>query len=591
MLASERILALDIGASSVKIGEFQATHGQGLRLINFNYADLGLDPEHEENRKALIVAALRNILKEKHIKPGKVIFSVPGQSVFTRFVKLPPVDESKVVQIIQYEAQQNVPFPIEEVIWDYQLLGSTDGGNLEVVLLAIKSDIIEDLNEGIESAGLNTDMVDVAPMALYNALRYNEGETEGCTLVVDIGARTTNLLFVEGNRIFTRSIPIAGNAITQSIAAEFGVSFQEAEQLKKEKGFVALGGAYEEPPDPQQAQISKIIRHMMTRLHSEIARSINFYRTQQGGGSPTRALLSGGSSILPYTDRFFKEKLQVPVEYFNPFHNITLDPSISRDELQRCAHFFGEVVGLALRRMSECPIEVNLLPQTIRARKQAQQRRPFLVGAAVSVLLIPLCLLGFAQRAGTLKQRQLDEVIEKVNRLEGLKNAIAQKQEEATRIAKRANEISTLAERRAWWPLFFEDLNKRLVSNIWLASIAPAEAPVPGAQAGIGAAPAPEGGDLLRRRFEMAAGAATGEGGAPVTGAAQTNAPIAYLRICGAGNHGPDDLKRVDEFKERLRASPYFEKDGVVIEVPPPMVKEGVFTFTLRAKLSKPIEY
>lgn len=594
MLASERIIALDIGASSVKVGEFHATRGQELRLINFNYADLGLDPEHEENRKALIVAALRNILREKHIRPGKVIFSVPGQSVFTRFVKLPPVDESKVVQIIQYEAQQNVPFPIEEVIWDYQLLGSTEGGGLEVVLLAIKSDIIEDLNKGIEDAGLDTEMVDVAPMALYNALRYNEGDVEGCTLMMDIGARTTNLLFVEGNRMFTRSIPIAGNAITQSIAAEFGISFQEAEQLKKEKGFVALGGAYEEPPDPQQAQISKIIRHVMTRLHSEIARSINFYRTQQGGGAPGRALLSGGSSILPYSDRFFKEKLQIPVDYFNPFHNVTLDPSISRDELARCAHFFGEVVGLALRRMSECPIEVNLLPQTIRARKQAYQKRPFLAGAAVSVLLIPLCLIGFAQRAGSLKQAQLDEVTQKVQALETLKSSITQKQQEVDQIRRHADNIANLVEQRSWWPMLFEDLSQRLVSNIWLASIAPGDAAITGIAGSTDTAfSSPVDSEaILRRRFQMEAGERTrGTGSAAPAGTVATNAPVTFLRICGAGNHGPDDLKRVYEFKEKLRSSSFFEKDGVDIEVPPPMIREGAFTFTLRAKLAKPLKY
>jgi type IV pilus assembly protein PilM len=125
MLGSERIIALDIGASTVKIGEFQASKSHGLRLTNFNFADLGIDPEHEENRKALIVSTIRNVLREKKFRTKSVVFSVSGQSVFTRFVKLPPVDESKVVQIIQYEAQQNVPFPIDEVIWDYQLIGNT----------------------------------------------------------------------------------------------------------------------------------------------------------------------------------------------------------------------------------------------------------------------------------------------------------------------------------------------------------------------------------------------------------------------------------------------------------------------------------
>ena len=414
MLAPDRILALDIGASTVKVGEFQASKTHGLRLTNFNYADLGIDPEHEENRKALIVSTIRNVLREKNIRSTRVVFSVSGQSVFTRFVKLPPVDESKVVQIIQYEAQQNVPFPIDEVIWDYQLVGNTQQGELEVVLLAIKSDIIEELNEGVESAELRTETVDVAPMALYNSVRYNEGDTEGCTMVIDIGARTTNLLFLEKNRVFSRSIPIAGNAITQSVAAEFNIPFLEAEQLKRSKGFVALGGAYAEPGDEQQARVSKIIRNVMTRLHAEVARSINFYRSQQGGSAPSRMLLSGGSSILPYTDRFFKEKIQIPIEYFNPFRNVDIDPSISREELARCAHFFGEVIGLGLRKLSECPLEVNLLPRSIRTRMQMAQKRPYLAGAAMCLLLIPLCWLVYTKKTASLKEQQLKDVQQQV---------------------------------------------------------------------------------------------------------------------------------------------------------------------------------
>ena len=453
MLASERILALDIGASSVKVAEFHAKHGQGLKLTNFNYVEIGTDPELEENRKALVIAAVQNVLREKNIRPGKVVFSVPGQSVFTRFVKLPPVEESKVVQIIQYEAQQNVPFPIEEVIWDYQLLGSGEGGALEVVLFAIKSEIIEEMADDIESTGLKTEMVDVAPMALYNAYRYNEGETTGCTLMLDIGARTTNLLFIEGSRIFTRSIPIAGNAITQGIASELGITFQDAEKLKKEKGFVALGGAYEEPPDPQQAQISKIIRHVMTRLHSEIARSINFYRTQQNGSAPTRVLLSGGSSIMPYTDRFFGEKTQVPVEYFNPFRAVQVADEVPREDLSRCAHFFGEVVGLALRRMSECPIEVNLLPKSLRARKLTRQKRPYFIGSAISALLIPICLFAYSKQAVTLKDRQLKALTQTVGKIQDLDSNIQKKQAETNQLRRRADQIVDLINQRFWWPL------------------------------------------------------------------------------------------------------------------------------------------
>ncbi len=591
MLGSERILALDIGASTIKAGEFQAAKGHGLRLTNFNYADLGVDPEHDEGRKALIVSTVRNVVREKNIKAKSVVFSVSGQAVFTRFVKLPPVDESKVAQIIQYEAQQNVPFPIDEVIWDYQLLGSNAQGELEVVLLAIKSDIIEELTEGIESAGLRTEMVDVAPMALYNAVRYNYGDLEGCTMVVDLGARTTNLLFLEQNRVFSRSIPIAGNAITQSIAAEFNVPFLEAEQMKRMHGFVALGGAYEEPENETQARVSKIIRNVMTRLHAEIARSVNFYKGQQGGSLPARVLLSGGSSIIPYTDRFFKEKIQTDIEYFNPFRNVEIDPHISREDLARCAHFFGEVVGLGLRKTTECPIEVNLLPKSVRRREQMELRRPYLAAVAACVLLIPLCWLGYTHKTVALKTHQLQDLTEKVTNLTTLSQTLGREQTQLTEVEGKADQIVSLVNQRSLWPELLQDLNLRLSSNTWVVSFTPessttttAEAPAPGSQPPPGrgrgrpapAEPPPEQG---------------GEGAGPAANAAKG---IGEIRIEGAGIHSSDnpelDIQSVEDFAKSLRASPFYDKapSGVEIIVPPdPTSQKQVYTFTIRAKLLK----
>jgi type IV pilus assembly protein PilM len=593
MLGSDRILALDIGASTIKVGEFQAAKGQGLRLTNFNYADLGIDPEHEENRKALIVSTVRNVVRERNIKARSVVFSVSGQSVFTRFVKLPPVDESKVAQIIQYEAQQNVPFPIDEVIWDYQLLGSSAQGELEVVLLAIKSDIIEELNEGVESCGLRTEVVDVAPMALYNSVRYNYGDMEGCTLVVDLGARTTNLLFLEQNRVFSRSIPIAGNAITQSIASEFNVPFLEAEHLKKTHGFVALGGAYEEPENETQARVSKIVRNVMTRLHAEIARSINFYKGQQGGNLPARTLLSGGTSIIPYTDRFFKEKIQTDIEFFNPFRNVEIDPQLSREDLARCAHFFGEVVGLGLRKHTECPIEVNLLPKSARRREQMQQQRPYLVGAAVCALLIPLCWLGYTQKTIALKTAQLRGFSDKVKSLNDLSQRLGREQSQLSELQGKANQIVSLVNQRSLWPELLQDLSARLGSNIWIVSFTPesvvsaAAAPAAVARPRTSARPGRPSEGMDMENTPPPAPRSVGGGGG-------SGRNITEIRLDGAGIHSADnpkqDFQLVYDFANNLRASPFYEKTGVVIDVPPnPTSQAKTFTFTIRAELQKPI--
>ncbi len=587
MVGEDRILGLDIGAATVKMGEFRVSSTHGLRLTNFNYAELGLDPEHDESRQALIVSTIRNALQERRIRGGRVVFSVSGQQVFTRFVKLPPVEEAKVVQIIQYEAQQNVPFPIDEVVWDYQLVGRDGTGELDVVLLAIKSKIIEELNDSVQAAGLRTTKVDVAPMALYNALRYNYGDLEGCTVLLDIGARTTNLLFVEHNKLFTRSIPIAGNAITQSVATEFNIPFVEAEQTKKKYSFVALGGAYEEPEDQTQARISKICRNVMTRLHAEVGRSINYYRTQQGGSPPARVFLSGGSSIIPYTDRFFQEKIQVPIEYFNPFRNVEIDQRVTREELQRCAHFFGEVVGLGLRQLTECPVEVNLLPASLRTRRRGEQRRPYLVGIALCVLLIPYLWWGYAWKIGELNLRKFEELKRRADDTERIKEQIDDEKSRFDHAQSHANQIVSVVEERTLWPDFLQDFNSRLVPNLWVVSFEPQAQPtatresVGGRGSRLGMPPGP-GIPGMESPPET-----------PAPKPAEEALPAGTeIVVNGAGHRdlmNPEtDVQVVNMFAQNLRASPHIISNSVEITaLPDPMSTNDWLSFTLRFRLTR----
>lgn len=588
MLGSERILTLDIGAATIKLAEFQSTKACGLRLVRFHYSELGVEPDRDENRDRLVTAAIGNALREWGIHAGGVGLTVSGQSVFTRFVKLPPVNESKVAQIIQYEAQQNVPFPIDEVVWDYQLLGSTPQGELEVVLLAIKSDIIEQVSRSVESAGLRTGMVDVAPMALANAVRYNYGGFDGCTMVLDIGARTTNLLFLESERIFSRAIPIAGNAVTQSIASEFNVPFCEAETMKKAKGFVALGGAYEDPSDETQARISKIVRNVMTKLHAEVARSISFYRSQQGGGHPSRVLLSGGGAILPYTDRFFQEKLQATVEYLNPFRNVEVAPSVSREELGRCAHFFGELVGLGLRKVMSCPVEVNLLPKSVCARQQRERRYPYLAGAAACVCLIPLCGWLYTRNMVALEQMQLDAVRFEVGKLQMLSQQISLEQKQLSSLKCRADEVVGLVDQRFFWPQLLQEISTKISSNMWITSLEPVTVSDSGLTPVSSRAPARIGG---RGRVRIEDESSTQSGGQPVS----VPHILTSVRIQGSGRcaSSGEMWEQANGFLERLRKSSVFDPAGIGFEGKPKQTgkEKELFTFTASMKLAKPIAF
>src|SRR4029453_16069047 len=185
----------NLGSQAISVGDFRQRSGGGLVLRDYKRRDLAIESPGEPIRHAQITATIREILNELGIKSANVNYAVAGQSVFARFVKLPAVEEEKIERIIAFEAQQNVPFPIDEVVWDYQLVGGGTDEQIQVGLVAIKENLLEGLNAAGESPGLRTAIVGVATMALYNAFRYNYSDLSGCSLLVDIGARTTNLLF------------------------------------------------------------------------------------------------------------------------------------------------------------------------------------------------------------------------------------------------------------------------------------------------------------------------------------------------------------------------------------------------------------
>src|SRR4026207_493821 len=225
MLNARSFLAVDFGAATIKVAEFEINEAGGLVLRQWGNKSLGQEGTQEATRESAMLRGLQELLAEKRFSSRNINVCAPGFHTFSKFVKLPPVDTSKVTQIIQYEAQQNVPFPLEEVVWDYQILGATSTGELEVLLVAIKSDVVEGLFRSSETAGLRMQLVDVSPAALCNAFRYNYGDYEGCTMLLDIGAKTSNLLFFDKGSVYSRGINIGANSITQDFAKEAKLQF------------------------------------------------------------------------------------------------------------------------------------------------------------------------------------------------------------------------------------------------------------------------------------------------------------------------------------------------------------------------------
>jgi type IV pilus assembly protein PilM len=463
MLNIKSFLAIDFGAGSIKLGEFEINEAGGLRLKNFGIKPLGAEGAQEATREATILKALQEVLVEKNVQSKNVNVCAPGFHVFSKFVKLPPVDAGKVTQIIQYEAQQNVPFPLAEVVWDYQILGSAPSGELEVLLVAIKSDVVEGLFRVVEQAKLRLNLCDASPAALCNAFRYNYGDLEDCTMLLDIGARTSNLLFFEKSKVFSRSINLGANAITQDFANEAKLKFNVAEQIKVAEGFVSLGGAYEEPESPNQVAISKIARQFMTKLHIQVNQTIQFFRGQQGGSAPQRLYLSGGASIMPYTAQFFAEKLNVPVEYFNPFRNVQIDPAVNLEELARVAHSLGEVVGLGLRNLAHCPVEMNLMPESTLRWRAFNEKKPYFFCTVLSLVGVAFAVGFLFQQLAESKEAEIANLKPKLEEMkvksEKFRNAYTKQQA----AQKQAGQIKSWMEERYYWGDVLAELRRALI--------------------------------------------------------------------------------------------------------------------------------
>jgi type IV pilus assembly protein PilM len=583
MALPARLISLNIGSQTIRLAEFRTQAHGGLVLVDYRLREIPAEPANEEIRHSQITIALREMMNELRIKHGRVNYAIPAQSAFTRFVKVPLVDTEKIERIIGFEAQQNVPFPIDEVVWDYQLVGGGPGEQIEVVIVAVKADYVEAINAAVEEAGLRANKISLAPTGLYNAFRYNYSNIAGCSLLVDIGARTTNVLFIEPGKVFSRSIPIGGSSITAAIAREFGESFPQASLRKRRDAFVSLAGAHTEPADADVARVSKIVRATMTRLHAEVMRSITHYRAQQQGSQPDRIFLSGGNARLPYMREFFHEKFQVPIEFFNPLQNVTVSDSARAQEVARSAHLLGELVGLALRSVTVCPMELNLLPAAVVRRQDLEKRRPFFIAAAACILLAFLGWSAYYTRAAQVAQQTAQVMRQKNDTMHVAEAQLDKLKKQITALDNVATPLITAVNDRNFWPQILDDLNTRLPeADIWITELA-----------------ATSGGKLLgvpeKRAAEIAPASSPIVPSSTAKTAGASGKVIDGIMVRGLYLYNPKQQEIVVDYLRNLANSPLFvinpkTPERVIKSNSVPNDTEWAFPYELQLILRKPVK-
>lgn len=472
MADTQTTVALNIGSQRIGVAVFETSKSGGLILKSYETDTIIADPSFEASREAQIRVALEDIVTKLKISKSKVRYAISGQTVFMRFVKLPPIQDDNIEQLVTFEAQQHVPFPIEEVVWDYELIEGT--ADKEVVIVAIKADALEEINDTVTQADLITAEVDVAPMALYNAYRATYGTPEEPTLIIDVGAKTSNLLYVEGKHFFTRSVAIGGTSISSAIAKEYNISFADAEYQKITNGLVALGGGHTETMDESLAALAMVIRNALTRLPAEITRTTNYYRSQHGGSAPKKVLLAGGGANLPYTLEFFAEKLNLPVEFFNPLGKVSIAKGLDTELLQREAHTMGELVGLGLRGIGKSTINIDLVPEAVEVTRAADRRKPFLIAASA------LLIAGFAILA-VFKNISASKAEDELRTMTEIKEDLAPHENQIRALLKNENSLSDVAgaytkiesDHAYWFDLIGEISGAFASDAVWLTELTP----------------------------------------------------------------------------------------------------------------------
>ncbi|HEX8280711.1 MAG TPA: pilus assembly protein PilM, partial [Chthoniobacterales bacterium] len=421
------------------------------------------------------------------------------------------------------------------------------------------------------------------------AFRYNYSELPDCSLLVDIGARTTNLLFVEPGKIFSRSVPIGGSSVSAAIAKEFNEPVAAAEFRKKRDGFVSLGGAYAEPADPDVARVSKIVRSTMTRLHAELMRSISHYRAQQQGSAPARVYLCGGTASMPYMREFFHEKLKLPIEFFHPLRNVAVADGAQSEQVAQSAHLLGELVGLALRSATTCPMELNLRPEGVVRAHELTRRRPFFILAAACFVLGLLGWGLYYTRAASVERQATQRLTEKVDAMRRVAAQMDAVRKQTAALDSVATPLSAAINDRSFWPEIIEDLNERLPKEpIWITELVATSGGRPMAV-----------GPLRAGRVEATptpaptpvASASPARPGAP---AAPTEPAIDGIFVRGLYLFNPRQQELVVDYFKNLVGSPFFSIDpnnqAKVIRPTTPNNTEWAFPYELRLELKKPVK-
>lgn len=443
---------IDIGNRALKAVKLVRENG-GVRIDDFDVI------EHEhilsnagDNRESLIQGALAMFSQRHNPKGAPVAIGVSGQQSFARFIKLPPVEPRKIPEIVRFEAIQQIPFPLDEVEWAYQLFQDESSPDVEVGIFAMRKDLVNQHIAYFSDAGMNVQVVQMNPLAVYNAL-YHDRRLEGTSMIIDLGAENADLIITEGEQIWMRSIPIGGNNFTEALVKSFKLRFEKAEELKRNAATSKYG-----------RQILQAMRPIFADLVAEIQRSIGFYSSVHRDSRIQRVIALGGTFRLPGLQKYLQQNLSLEVQKLDRLGDTPPTDAKVATTLNENILSSVSAYGLALQAMGDSQITSSLLPQIIQRERMWRQKTPIFAAAAAIIVAgvgIPLAVHYTNQLKYNTDQAKAARL--ETERTTKLATTLANDwrgtiQEAGAPDRKLIADVKSLANYRDLWPAIYDEI-------------------------------------------------------------------------------------------------------------------------------------
>lgn len=465
MAENQAVWGIEIGQAglkAIKLRYAEAAHQ--VLAVGFDYvAHPKLLSQPDAVPDELIRQALDTFLGRNKLENDLVAISLPGQTALAKFIQLPPVEESRVAEIIKYEAKQQIPFALEDVIWDFQPLGggAAESGFLldaEVGLFAMKKEQVHHHMKPFLDRKIEVELVQIAPLGTFNFLCYDRlgirkdaprPEIEDYSVVLDMGADNTTLLVTNGKKIWIRNVPIGGNHFTRALTKEMKLTFAKAEHLKCNAT---------KSPDPRA--VFQALRPVFNDYVAEIQRSIGFFANVNRNAKIGRLIGVGNGFKLAGLQKFLQQNLQYEVERVDHFQGVVGDVVLTAPMFQDNLLTFVVPYGLALQGLGLTDIHTTLLPKEIAFARKIRRKKPWAAATAASLLIgMAASTAGYGNVWHSVSEARFGEAEKKAKDLESAVGTLKGKYDGETGRnsgAKAAGDklVSTLPTRELWLEVY-----------------------------------------------------------------------------------------------------------------------------------------